>query len=101
LRESSKSLIFALAMKRAMMKHFAWGVLLVSIVTSGLQAQFHAKTPTGQTGVNQQAVQSAQQQAAAMSGSASAGLGGGISGGDMILPFDRNHEIHGSARTGA
>lgn len=73
-------------MKRAMMKHFAWGVLLVSTLTSGLHAQFHAKTQTGQTGVNQQAVNSAQQQAAAMSGSASAGLGGGIAGGDMILP---------------
>jgi hypothetical protein len=72
-------------MKRAMIKHFAWGVLLVSTMTSGLQAQFHAKTQTGQTGVNQQAVNSAQQQAAAMSGSA-AGLGGGVGGGDMILP---------------
>jgi hypothetical protein len=73
-------------MKRAMMKHFAWGVLLVSTLTSGLHAQFHLKTETGQTGVNQQAVNSAQQQAAAMSGSAPAGLGGGIAGGDMILP---------------
>lgn len=73
-------------MKRAMMKHFAWGVLLVSTLTSGLHAQFHAKTQTGQTGVNQQAVNSAQQQAAAMSGSTAAGLGGGIGGGDMILP---------------
>lgn len=73
-------------MKRAMTKYFAWGVLLVSTLTSGLHAQFHAKTQTGQTGVNQQAVNSAQQQAAAMSGSTAAGLGGGIGGGDMILP---------------
>lgn len=80
-------------MKRAMTKHFAWGVLLVSTLTSGLQAQFHAKTPTGQTGVNQQAVNSAQQQAAAMAGSASVGLGGGISGGDMILPEGQRNAL--------
>jgi hypothetical protein len=79
-------------MKRAMTKHFAWGVLLVSTLTSGLQAQFHAKTQTGQTGVNQQAVNSAQQQAAAMSGSA-AGLGGGVGGGDMILPEGQRNAL--------
>ncbi len=72
-------------MKRAMRKYFVWSVLLGGAMTSGLQAQFHAKSETGQTGVNQQAVQSARQQAAAPSGQA-AGLGGGIGGGDMILP---------------
>ncbi len=69
-------------MKRAMMKQFARGVLLVLTLPGGLHAQFHAKTQTGQTGVNQQAVNSAQQQAVAMSGATAPGLGGG----DMILP---------------
>jgi hypothetical protein len=56
-------------------------------------AQFHAKKENGQTGVTPQAVQSAQRQASAasMPAGASAGTelgvpGGGISGGDMILP---------------
>jgi hypothetical protein len=73
-------------MNRATMKHFAWGMLLVSTLTSGLQAQFHAKTQTGQTGVNQQAVNSAQQQAVAMSGSLPGTTAPGLGGGDMILP---------------
>jgi hypothetical protein len=68
------------------MKHFAWAVLLATTLTTGLHAQFHAKTETGQTGVNQQAVNSAQQHAAAMSGPGAAGMGGGLGGGDMILP---------------
>jgi hypothetical protein len=57
-------------------------------------AQFHRKTATGQTGVNEQAVSSAQRQAAnassaGMAGAARSGAsvtGGGISGGDTILP---------------
>lgn len=63
------------------MNHLAWGVLPVSILTSGLHAQFHNP---GQKGINQQAVNSAQQQSASMSGAG--GLGGGVGGGDMILP---------------
>jgi hypothetical protein len=52
-------------------------------------AQFHAKKVNGQTGVSPQAVQSAQRQASAASMPAGSGVGipgGGISGGDMILP---------------
>ncbi|NLT71356.1 MAG: hypothetical protein GXX91_11775 [Verrucomicrobiaceae bacterium] len=73
-------------MKRAMWKYLVWSVLLGWTMAGGLHAQFHSKSQTGQTAVNQQAVQSAQQQAASMSGRAVAGLGGGIGGGDMILP---------------
>lgn len=70
-----------------MIERFAWGGLMVSMLTPGLQAQFHAKNPTGQTGVNQQAVNSVQQQqAAAMAGGTSPAVGGGIGGGDMVLP---------------
>jgi len=69
------------------------------------EGQFHSKKPGGQTGLNPQAVNSAQQQAATMpgvpsaarAGAASAGAsagvpgsppvtGGGVGGGDMILP---------------
>lgn len=66
-----------------MRKYVVWGMLGWTM-TSGLQAQFHAPSQNGQTGVNQQAVNSARQQSAAMAGAA--GLGGGIGGGDMILP---------------
>jgi len=74
-------------MKKAMMRRIAWVGLLISFLTPVLQAQFHAKNPTGQTGVNQQAVNSAQQQSAARAGGSSPlGVGGGIGGGDMVLP---------------
>ena len=74
-------------MRKAITKQFARVGLLVSMLTPGLQAQFHAKNPTGQTGVNQQAITSAQQQAASQGGGSSPiGVGGGIGGGDMVLP---------------
>ncbi len=72
-------------MMKATTKYVALGVLLATTLTSGLRAQFHAKTPSGQTGVNQQAVNSVRQQAAGFPGSGDGG-GGGIGGGDMILP---------------
>lgn len=52
-------------------------------------AQFHSKTSTGRSGVNPQAVPSAHRQASPAqvdTGGESGVPGGGISGGDMILP---------------
>ena len=77
-------------MERATSKRHALSGLLLLFLTTGLQAQFHSKTPTGQTGVNQAAVNAAQSQGsgsmAAAPGAATPGLGGGLGGGDMILP---------------
>lgn len=63
--------------------------LLLLFLTTGLQAQFHAKSATGQTGVNQAAVNAAQTQGSAAMPAAPGNapvLGGGLGGGDMILP---------------
>ncbi len=66
----------------------------------GLSAQFHSKKANGQTGVNEQAVTSAQRQAASSlpvgASSAMAGAavtGGGISGGDTILPEETRRAL--------
>ncbi len=61
-------------------------------LASTASAQFHTKSPEGRTGVNPQAVQSAHRQSSqgAVAGQARSGAatGGGLSGGDMILPPD-------------
>jgi hypothetical protein len=76
-------------MERATLQRNALSGLLILFLTTGLQAQFHSKTATGQTGVNQVAVNAAQAQAntgmATVPGAAPV-LGGGLGGGDMILP---------------
>jgi hypothetical protein len=76
-------------MRRATMQRNSLAGLLILFLTSGLQAQFHAKNATGQTGVNQTAVNAAQTQGSAAMSAApgnSPFLGGGLGGGDMILP---------------
>ena len=74
-------------MKKAITKQFARVGLFVSMLTPGLQAQHHTRNANGQIVVNQQAVNSAQQQATAGTGGpAVIGVGGGIGGGDMVLP---------------
>lgn len=75
-------------MERATLQRNALSGLLLLFLTTGLQAQFHSKTATGQTGVNQVAVNSAQTQAnagMAAAPGASPILGGGLGGGDTIL----------------
>lgn len=77
-------------MERATSMRHAFPGILLLFLTTGLHAQFHSKTATGQTGVNQAAVNAAQAQGsggmAAAPGSAAPVLGGGLGGGDMILP---------------
>lgn len=77
-------------MERATTMRYAFSGILLLFLTTGLQAQFHSKTATGQTGVNQAAVNAAQAQGsggmAAAPGAAAPVLGGGLGGGDMILP---------------
>ncbi|MEM7602201.1 MAG: hypothetical protein AAF357_12395, partial [Verrucomicrobiota bacterium] len=54
------------------------------------QAQFHAKTPTGQSAVNQQAIQQARQQSSTVS---HAQAGAALSSGDMILPEGKRQAL--------
>ena len=66
------------------------GVMLLMAAT-GLQAQFHSKTSTGNTGVNQAGMnaasaQAGQARAGAATSTGTALSGGGLGGGDMILP---------------
>lgn len=67
------------------------GGLMVLLTATGLQAQFHSKTSTGNTGVNQAGMSAASAQAGharagAATGAGSPLSGGGLGGGDMILP---------------
>lgn len=80
-------------MFRPSIQAFVFGNVVALTMVPSVFAQFHTKTATGQTGVTPQAVQSAQRQAAAAAmpqgGAPGAEIGvpgGGISGGDMILP---------------
>ena len=77
--------------ERATFTRTICAALLWLVAVTGSHAQFHNKTATGQTGVNDAAVSAAQQQTArAMGGGTGtnpgAALGGGLSGGDTILP---------------
>lgn len=76
-------------MEHANLQRNALAGLLTLFLTTNLHAQFHAKNATGQTGVNQAAVSAAQSQGGASMpnppGNAPL-FGGGLSGGDMILP---------------
>lgn len=64
---------------------------MLLVTATGLQAQFHSKTSTGNTGVNQAGMNAASTQAGharagAATGAGSPLSGGGLGGGDMILP---------------
>lgn len=69
---------------------FAFALAVSFASAPDLSAQFHAKKSNGQTQVNPRAVATAQQQAGMQAGMAPGAavpvVGGGLGGGDMILP---------------
>lgn len=64
-------------MDKPKVKAWVWGVMAATGLSSVASAQFHAKSQTGSTTVNPQAIQQAQQQAAQMSANPS-GMGLGM-----------------------